>query len=43
VTGSLELGSGGDEFANTSSIEILDVNGSPIGAGCATAAGPRFE
>jgi hypothetical protein len=43
VTGSLELGSGGDEFATTSAIEILDVNGTPVGAGCGTAVGTRFE
>ena len=43
VAGTLELGSGGDEFATTSTLEILDANGNPIGAGCATAAGTRFE
>jgi hypothetical protein len=43
VTGSLELGSDGDEFATTSTIAILDANNNPIGAGCATAAGTRFE
>jgi hypothetical protein len=43
VTGSLELGSSDDEFETTSTIEILDVNGNPIGAGCATAVGRRFE
>jgi hypothetical protein len=43
VTGALELGPGDDEFTTTSAIEVLDVNGNPIGAGCATAAGTRFE
>ena len=43
VSGGLELGPGGDEFATTSTIEILDVNGNPIGSACATAVGTRFE
>jgi hypothetical protein len=43
VTGALELGPGHDEFGTTSAIEVFDVNGNPIGAGCATAAGTRFE
>jgi hypothetical protein len=43
VRGTLELGSGGDDFATTSAIEILDANGNSVGAGCGTAAGTRFE
>jgi hypothetical protein len=43
VTAALELGANGDEFASRSAIEILDENGNLIGAGCATAAGTRFE
>src|SRR5687767_9172954 len=39
----LELGAGGDTFASRSAIEILDVNGAVIGAGCAAAVGTRFE
>ena len=43
VTAVLELGASGDEFATRSAIEIFDVNDNLIGAGCATAAGTRFE
>lgn len=43
VTGALELGPGDHEFATTSAIEILDVNGNVVGTACATAAGTRFE
>jgi hypothetical protein len=43
VTAALELDAGGDEFATRSVIEVLDVNDSVIGTGCATAAGRRFE
>ena len=43
VTAALELGAGGDEFSTRSVIEVLDVNDTVIGTGCATAAGRRFE
>jgi hypothetical protein len=43
VTAALELGASGDEFVSRSVIEILDVNGSLLGTGCATAVGTRFE
>jgi hypothetical protein len=43
ISAALELGRGGDEFASRSVIETLDVNDNVIGAGCATAAGTRFE
>jgi hypothetical protein len=43
VTAALELFAGGDEFASRSMIEVLDVNGSVVGTGCATAVGRRFE
>jgi len=43
VTAALELGASGDEFTTTSAIEVFDANDNLIGAGCATAAGMRFE
>jgi hypothetical protein len=43
VTAALELGASGDEFATRSAIEIFDDHDNLIGAGCATAAGTRFE
>ena len=43
ITGTLELASSGDEFATRSIIEVLAPNGAVVGAGCATAAGTRFE
>ncbi len=43
VTAALELGASGDEFTTTSAIEVFDANDNLIGAGCATAAGTRFE
>jgi hypothetical protein len=43
VAAALALGASGDEFASRSAIEILDVNGTVIGSGCATAVGARFE
>ena len=43
VRAALELGASGDEFASRSVIEILDVNDTVIGTGCATAVGTRFE
>ena len=43
ITAALELGASGDEFTTNSSIEVFDANGNLIGAGCATAAGTRFE
>lgn len=43
VSGTLELGWNGDDFATRSVIEVLDENGTQVGAGCATAAGTRFE
>jgi hypothetical protein len=43
VTAALELGASGDRFASRSAIEIFDANDNLIGAGCATAAGTRFE
>ena len=43
VTAALELGGSGDEFSSRSSIAILDPNGNPVGIGCATAVGTRFE
>jgi hypothetical protein len=43
VTADLELGASGDEFASRSVIEIFDASDTLIGAGCATAAGTRFD
>jgi len=43
VTAALELGASANEFASRSVIEVFDVNDNLIGAGCATAAGTRFE
>jgi hypothetical protein len=43
VTGVLELGSSGDDFATRSSIEVLDVNDAVIATGCGTTVGRRFE
>ncbi len=43
ITATLDLYAGGDEFATRSAIQMLDVNDSVIGTGCATAAGKRFE
>ena len=43
ITAVLELGASGDEFTSRSVIEIFGVNDTLIGAGCATAAGTRFE
>jgi hypothetical protein len=39
----LELDASGHQFASRSVVEILDVNDSVIGTGCATAVGTRFE
>lgn len=43
ITATLELGASGDEFTTNSAIEVFDANDNLIGAGCATAAGTRFE
>lgn len=43
ITAALELAASGDEFTTNSSIEVFDANDNLIGAGCATAAGTRFE
>jgi hypothetical protein len=43
ITAALELGASGDEFTTHSAIEIFDTNDNLIFAGCATAAGTRFE
>ena len=40
ITAALELLPGGDEFAARSAVQILDVNDSGSGTGCATSAGP---
>lgn len=38
-----EIGASGNDFTTTGSVEILDVNGNTIGAGCSTSTGTRFE
>ena len=43
VRATLELGTGGDEFASRSAIEILDGTGAVVATACATAVGTRFE
>lgn len=43
VKATVELGTGGDEFASRSAIEILSLDDVVIGTGCATAIGTRFE
>jgi hypothetical protein len=43
VSAALELAGNGDEFASRSAIAIMDVTGTVIGTGCATAVGTRFE
>jgi hypothetical protein len=43
VSGALELGASGDQFASRSAIEILDDHDNVIAMGCATALGTRFE
>jgi hypothetical protein len=39
----VELGSGADEFASSVLAEILDAQGTVIGAGCATSVGRRLD
>jgi hypothetical protein len=43
VTAALELGASGNEFTTSSAVQVFDANDNPIGSGCATAAGTRFE
>jgi hypothetical protein len=43
VSGALELGGSGDQFASRSAIEILDDHDNVIAMGCAAALGTRFE
>ncbi len=37
------LGANGNEFTTTGTVEVLDANGNPIGMGCSTSTGTRFE
>lgn len=43
VRGVLELGTSGNSFTTSSSVQILDAGDNQIGIGCATAVGTRFE
>jgi hypothetical protein len=43
VTATLALGTDGNGFTTSSSVQIFDANGNQIGTGCATAVGTRFE
>jgi len=40
--GTLVLSASGNEFTTTSSTSVFDVDGNPLGGGCASAAGRRF-
>lgn len=43
ISASLLLGASGNEFTNSSVVEVFDADGNLIVSGCATAAGTRFE
>lgn len=43
ISGSLEVGPGGDTVSGTSSFEFFDVDGNTVVSGCATEAGTRFQ
>jgi hypothetical protein len=43
VKAALHLGTDGDEFTTSSTIEILDANDNLVATGCGTAAGTRFK
>ena len=43
TTSAIELGSGGDTYETTTSVQVYDANDILLGTGCATATAMRFE